>query len=258
MNSIPNTLYKYRPINLHTLRIISHSQLYFPLSNEFNDPFDSKIIPDLKFNNEEELEKFLRDVTSANPDVDSQSLKERWYSIELEKFRASMHNDVHKFIQTLRLCCLSEKSDSTMMFSHYANGHRGICFEFMVKDDDFFDVLRPVIYPTVFPTINPSEMCPYKPISKERLWMVLEVQFLSKSPDWSYEKEWRILKADAESATYSFSEDALTAIIFGCKTTKEDKELIRAINQSRKTPAVLKEAYIIDKSFSIGIRNCIL
>lgn len=258
MKSTPQTLYKYRPINPHTIRTISHSQLYFPLPIEFNDPFDCKIIPDLKFSNEEELEKFMRDVTGAKSDVPSRTLKEKWYSTEAEKFRTSMHNDVYKFIQILRLCCFSERPNSTMMFSHYANGHRGICLEFMVKDDEFFDVLRPVIYPKCFPSINPSEMFPYKPISEERLWMLLEAQFLSKSQDWSYEEEWRILKVDAEPSIYNFSEDTLTAIIFGCQTTEQDKKLIREINQSRKVPAVLKEAYIIDKSFTIGIRNYVL
>jgi hypothetical protein len=200
----------------------------------------------------------MRDVTNAKLDIPSRSLRERWYFIEAEKMRTSMHNDVHKFIELLRLCCFSERSNSTMMFSHYANGHRGICLEFMVKDDDFFDVLRPVIYPKDFPSINPAKMFPYKPLSTERLWMLIEPQFLCKSQEWAYEDEWRILKVDAEPSTYNFAEDTLTAIIFGCQTTQQDKELIRDINKSRKVPAALKEAYIIDKSFITGIRNCVL
>lgn len=201
MDASIQKLYKYRAINAHTLRTISHSEVYFPLPAEFNDPFDCNIIPDVKFT-EGDAEKFVRATGFAQSNLPVGNLVEYLRSTGSDTMRKSMFKDVQQFTKGLRLCCFSEIPNSVMMFSHYAAGHRGICLELSVSDDEFFDLLRPVQYPVSFPSINPFQLYPYKPFDKEVMWSVVEAEFLSKSPDWSYEKEWRILKADAESSIY--------------------------------------------------------
>ena len=55
----PNYLYKYRPINRHTLNMIVYNEAYFSLPIDFNDPFDCNIMPSLIYTNEER-EKFAK------------------------------------------------------------------------------------------------------------------------------------------------------------------------------------------------------
>ena len=54
----PKLLYKYRPINRHTINMILANQAYFSLPIDFNDPFDCNTIPKLIYTREEQV-KFL-------------------------------------------------------------------------------------------------------------------------------------------------------------------------------------------------------
>ena len=55
----------------------------------------------------------------------------------------------------------------------------------------------------------------------------------TKSEDWFYEKEWRLVKQLLifdKSAGFNLKIDApLRAVVFGCMTPKEDKEYVKSI-----------------------------
>lgn len=133
--------------------------------------------------------------------------------------------------QALGILCLSEKHDDLLMWAHYADCHRGFVLEFD-SESPFFNQrrsekddlrhLKPVIYSELRPAINLSNTS-------------VEELCLTKSTHWSYEKEWRIIKAltDADSINstaqgdvflFEFPSDALKAIYIGAKM-QEDSEL---------------------------------
>jgi hypothetical protein len=86
-----------------------------------------------------------------------------------------------------RVYCLTPHSDKSLMWSHYSNHHQGICLE--------FDTSQPVIggafqvgYRDALPALDVLE------ISGEAAFQI----FVTKSPDWHYEDEYRILARDGE------------------------------------------------------------
>ena len=93
---------------------------------------------------------------------------------------------------TTGVSCLSESKDSLLMWAHYANNHRGFCVEY-----DLLEINRslrftavPVIYSeekTCFDFFDPQS------IGKDT-WKLFIQSLTSKSPEWRYEKEWRIIR----------------------------------------------------------------
>ena len=247
MNSIPEFLYKYRPLTPHTLRTISHSEIFFPFPKDFNDPFDCNIVPDPQYTRKE-AEEYIRQLKTVDPDNHFEKAYNTFRTEGMQKFYDSMLLDIQGIRDTVRICSLSEIPNSVMMFSHYAQGHRGLCFEFKSGKHGFFDSLAPVLYPDAFPIFHPFRD------AIDRYQQLLDAELLTKSKEWSYEKEWRIIKAAPEPTTYEFPEACLNAIIFGCLTSEKDRELVQEINQARESPAQLREAYRIEKSFALGIR----
>ena len=116
-----------------------------------------------------------------------------------------------------RVTCLSERMDSPLMWSHYANKHFGFCLEYdfthtMVKRYPDLNMakimLLPVIYSEKRPLLsrvltNSKIMLPYYKTGKMPIEVVESIVYglLFKSLDWSYEREWRIIGMDMEKPT---------------------------------------------------------
>ena len=78
------------------------------------------------------------------------------------------------------------------MWAHYANNHRGICVEY-----DLLEINNILMF-TAIPVIYSGERICFDffdPQSIEKDTSKLFIQSLtSKSPEWNYEKEWRIIR----------------------------------------------------------------
>lgn len=108
------------------------------------------------------------------------------------------------------MTCLTEDKDNMLMWSHYADGHQGICVEYDLKrlnEDPYgiIDHLFPVIYRDnrVIHRDIDSLLNSYNDLIKaicghyvhdgdEELDDLLPL-FLTKSTVWQYENEWRII-----------------------------------------------------------------
>lgn len=97
----------------------------------------------------------------------------------------------------------------------------------MRKDPDFFHLPFIVDYPPDYPIVNfikqKDKKIRYKHIAA------------TKSSEWEYEKEIRILKDNRDHETskgnIKFKKEALTEIKFGLKTNPKDIETILKITQ---------------------------
>ncbi|MHB1143589.1 MAG: DUF2971 domain-containing protein [Thiobacillus sp.] len=140
-----------------------------------------------------------------------------------------------KFDEHIGALCLSEVPDSLLMWSHYGASHSGFVIEFDAhheyfnekrSDKDEFRHLRRVLY---------RETRPSMPLSQ------LEGPdlFLVKSGHWSYEREWRILRALSEATTiiqaspfpvhlFPFPRPTILSVILGARVTDTSERAIRA------------------------------
>ncbi len=113
-----------------------------------------------------------------------------------------------------RVTCLSERMDSPLMWSHYANKHYGFCLEYdfthsIIKRYPDLNMakimLLPVIYSEKRPLLSKAltdskVMFQYMKTKKMPNEFIESMVYglLFKSLDWSYEKEWRIIGLNME------------------------------------------------------------
>lgn len=157
-----------------------------------------------------------------------------------EEFKTKLRNVVSKIIVT----CFSKKNNEILMWSHYADGHKGVCIEFEFKNNqDFFEVvynkkrkklnLKELLY-RIFYMINQNEQTP-----DEALIKLLSFQFVVKSKkDWNYEEEVRCIKSlnegfkELSKGKYLCSiEGKINRIYLGCNISKENEDVIRNLCQ---------------------------
>ena len=114
--------------------------------------------------------------------------------------------------QQCRVACLSERMDSPLMWSHYANKHFGFCLEYDFTYSSIATIrkypdiqmakiiLLPVIYTDKRPSLSQSitspkamnELLKTKKLPAETIAKIV-FGLLHKGIDWSYEREWRMI-----------------------------------------------------------------
>jgi hypothetical protein len=119
--------------------------------------------------------------------------------------------------------CLSPSPCLTLMWSHYARDHKGICLEFAVPTTKFHAAFQ-VHYQKEYPSLSLN--------SQEFLDKLL----LVKSDAWAYEQEFRLIGTrSAESASrlildgnyLQIGPKDLVSIIMGCQIEDEARKTIR-------------------------------
>ncbi|KKH45723.1 DUF2971 domain-containing protein [Methanosarcina sp. 1.H.A.2.2] len=247
-----NVFFKYRKINKNTLHTLINNELIFSSPFHFNDPFDTII--DLFFEGtEEDFEFFLGDdYTEEDFEYFYQNQVKK---VSDERFRLiqQKENDKHynDRLNLMRVLCLSQKKDEILMWSHYANDHKGIClcFEAVEKDGDlgfYFDSNFLPLLEIEYSDIIPAPINMFEPNMEGFLNF-----FTTKHSSWSYEKEYRLIdvRNDFENHNHvvkKFDKKSLVGVIFGLNTSIED------LNQIYKC---LKTHYI-DKGFNVQMYKC--
>jgi Protein of unknown function (DUF2971) len=157
---------------------------------------------------------------TAERQAKAQDLKEYRYE-EIERM-------TQELVDYLGILSLSTKRDSILMWSHYANGHKGFCLEFDAEKEPF-RAARAVRY-----LRDRRSYRPFATSDKENA----ENLVLAKYQDWDYEAEWRIVIPKGRE-TYSFAPEALTGVIFGYLTSDGDKAKVKDwINRGRCHPVI--------------------
>lgn len=212
----PSRLYKYKPLTDETSRnrlrcILVDSHIYFPSRLDFNDPFDC-LVPSFLNVNGRDLRRFLSQRLKRMGLVrrDARAMAGK---VDLERLRNCIQSDVDK----AGMLSLTERPENLLMWGHYSSSHTGVCLEFAVSaDEPFFGRAQPVVYLDKRPTFNP------KGTEEENV----EAALLTKSPDWKYESEWRIIDQYHGKANCSFPSERLTGIVFGRRVCSADRQQI--------------------------------
>jgi Protein of unknown function (DUF2971) len=135
-----------------------------------------------------------------------------------------------------RVYCLTPVPDSTLMWSHYTNNHKGICLEFGLENQ-LFGTAMEVEYVSSYPKWAPH-------LLEEAMGVRL---LLTKSDDWRYEREYRIIglaegvsrpvgrltghPLSVRDGFLSLPKGALRAVIAGCEADYAAiKKLVQSID----------------------------
>lgn len=135
-----------------------------------------------------------------------------------------------------KICSFSETDSSIMMWSHYADSHKGICLRFKtqkVGNGHFLEFLIPesmslspsVLFPVDYDKPKPK-IVNMLALSKTNEYEKLMDFYIRKHHDWKYEKEHRQLINDVngneKGFTVKYRKKDLEGIIFGLKAKREE------------------------------------
>jgi hypothetical protein len=162
----------------------------------------------------------------------------------MRSFPAYLRDQLEKDAGILTLT--AEPAD-ILMWSHYADQHKGLCLEFdTMRGIDVFRDALPIRYTKTFPQIDG-----FKFGSSE----LVEPILLTKSEHWSYEQEWRIIRVPDGRGVVTLPPESLTAVIIGARISEKDEIAVREwINRSRARP-VLKRARLDEQSYTLVIAD---
>jgi len=262
--SPPAHVYKYQPVNTRTLSNLKQASIWFSAPADFNDPFDCALrgidpeqgLPD------SELQRVL-DQIRRNPGM-SAKLQAEMCTADgkpTPKFRESVIRSLQSAIENERkvrreqrgVACFSELRDDIVMWSHYADGHRGFCLEFSTAFMPFSKALQ-VNYQDNFPTIPAGVLFSDHHAGHDEgtTHQLMQAFVLTKAPCWGYEKEWRTLHIDANKL-FTYDYHALTGIYFGAAMPYAQKEIISLI--LRGAPTQLYEMQQAERGFALTPRT---
>lgn len=261
----PSKLYKYRTFNAYSMDALKKCALFMSKAAELNDPFECavsivsdeyffeslrrgicKAYQEKQIFNETEI-KFLLSATRHDffDFIESRSdllkvkkgLLEEFTNSIIEDSQSSINQKVSQAnLNNILICALSESNDNPIMWSHYANEHKGFCIEynfanFTPAPHQSWYMLNPVIYKNLIPDFSQ-----YYFNHKNFNNLIATYAAMIKAEGWEYEEEWRLILPWGEINEKGMLIDAPkpTAIYVGCKATESDilslKEIIKGKN----------------------------
>ena len=215
-----NILYKYRADNDYTREIIKNHTLWFSRPKEFNDPFDCFSI--LAPSTDNDKYEWLKDQKPFRNSSHTQKDEARKRLLSMTSSDIK-HEIVDKELNKMGICCFNKTEKESLMWSHYSDSHKGLCFQFdITKNPELFILAKDVKYVS---SIEPID------IFKDKKWKnkIMSHIIIPKYNKWSYEKEVRVIKFPSEmnytesdtGKPIEFKLEALKKIIFGCKASEE-------------------------------------
>lgn len=204
MSELPDHIYKYMKLNQHFFDLISNCQLYFSSPSDFNDPFDSKLYVN-PISKSDDLESFIKKYPGFEP-LDELYSKNEPQEARASSFRYNFTKSLQTLVDNTGICCFSADPSNLLLWSHYADCHKGVCIKFNTKilKETFTDVF-PVAYSEEFLKID----------FLTDFFVAIQTASFFKSMHWQYEKEIRI--KEANKGCFKFKPGAIEELIFGIK-----------------------------------------
>lgn len=213
--------FKYLPFTAGSLKMITDGTLKFTCPLDFNDPFDC-----MPAYNPESIDNIHR----QRPDLIQAVAKSHGISIEeareigLKNLRQGVESGdfARGLVSALGVVSLSRVATNVLMWSHYAEHHKGFVVELEISMDAPMPLLElvapfPVVYQKERPLLDWGSGCD------------IEQYFLTKSEDWAYEEEERILATSQGPGIHSYSrQHFLKSVIAGAKMSSADFSSLEA------------------------------
>ena len=259
-------LYHYQRFDCSRLEeFLRTSSIFLSDASRFNDPWDCK--PYFDFTRlddpvfyERQVQWFDRVARKNTAYLSEEEFRRR--AARLRSDRPFLERMIHDMAtvsdamqQQYRLYCLTTISTSTVMWSHYAQNHTGICLGFRCCNHVFGSAIR-VEYLETFPLID---------LADDSMEASL-LPFLAKSADWSYEDEYRLIAQEEAEMTADdtlitrnnvlpIPEGALACIILGCQMVESERQVVRRLIQEHAQGVQLQQAVRVPNHYQLTLET---
>jgi hypothetical protein len=237
----PPVLYKYRAFDEDGLRPLRNREIFFASPSSLNDPLDCQIDVREHF---ESLVALHNETTNLGKLL--RALREAKVTKVAGGPKVSLHESFNDTLKSGGVFCISATGTEPLLWSHYADGHRGFAIGLA---GEYFDWLRhqfsthaiagfgPVSYPAT-PNLTSHFLqaaLSLRPMDeRERIeWIksyaqdVISEVLSTKAKAWRYEKEYRSVRT--RPGPVPFPPSALREIVFGRHADPQHQEQVRQL-----------------------------
>nr|VFJ88442.1 MAG: Protein of unknown function (DUF2971) [Candidatus Kentron sp. H]VFJ92827.1 MAG: Protein of unknown function (DUF2971) [Candidatus Kentron sp. H]VFJ94786.1 MAG: Protein of unknown function (DUF2971) [Candidatus Kentron sp. H] len=273
--NLPDKLYKFRAINDYAISNFETDTVWLCSADKYNDPYEcattwsteellrqagkvdfDKISRQAKLEEHlsatemdtvrasfDPMEQIIRLMVEKNERIPKKA-KEKESSVLLDalssRARETTIPGLNRFVQQgTRICSFSARVDSTVMWGHYADKHTGFAIEYDVTSWPDGEIRRRMLYPVVYrrelfdATKYLLQAIPKKDFNN--LYGLIAA--IHKSPDWSYENEWRfVLLWDEAFPNRNYPMPKPSAVYVGSRITPENKARLSEIAAKKRIP----------------------
>lgn len=267
-------LFRYREVNQNNINALENNRLYFSTPANFNDPYDNlvyantfQIMQHVYGNIHKGMDGYLNKLKEKNPMAAGVGYvfwngekREEYLHDFIEEIISCVDHIKKSVRRNTKIICFSKVYNSMLMWSHYADNHKGFLLaydmqdiksaeRFNVNDEiinnktylgevsyvsnqlDLSDDIEDYVRYNMMPTLGDVETQDIK-ISAIKLREFM----LQKSVEWEYEREWRliprIISLEQESPL-GYINCIPKAVILGAHCSKEDTIAINEIAKKK-------------------------
>jgi hypothetical protein len=268
-------LYKYMSWNKYTRDSIEKGCFWFSSPNKFNDPIDCGISLNTSGNTpftanllaagfsdigkttgdsiknhgsadsiKDSIHQFIKNITDNATTISNEMN-------EAAKDSEALHHLRDKFSSS-GILSLSELDDNILMWSHYAQQHRGVCIELERNPTNILgstDYTLPVRYSIKAPIIDARLYRGAEEIEQTEIEHSL---ILTKAADWTYEREWRVIKNGCADSLQSLN-CKIKSVTVGLRI--EDDTQQQVLELARTQGFKVKKAHLKSNEFGLKIEQ---
>lgn len=251
---IPKSLYKIRNCSDYAFKNLANQTLYLSNANSFNDPYDTafwgnqesllidelckSIDPSEKniiFRSPDPLNAAYETIiknSAAEPESSYENLINKAIMINREYQAEQLLLLVNHLKECYKICSLSARIDSVVMWSHYGKNHTGFAMEYDFSGLQSESTIKLMLWPVAYT----SELFDITPIltAQRNKYVNFNCLFgisaaLQKAQEWQYEHEWRLVHPDGNKTSGINLSAPLKAVHLGSKISEPDEDKIREI-----------------------------
>lgn len=250
LGSTPTNMlvYKYRNCAQRTWELLLNRKLFFATPAQLNDPLDSSI----DIHAEYERAKELVHESDDHPDRRKSFLiflldQSHRFKDPASGEQIGLSKALQHFIRSLGILSLSRTPTDALLWSHYAEGHCGLCLGFdpelleldvFIKGDVEYAARPPYVDLFLKMTeeigefVRPWEQHKYPDEQGDQFYTsqlsrLIRANLLVKSEKWKYEEEYRMITS--RPGHHAFSPRALREVVLGTRTHESDSETLANI-----------------------------
>lgn len=203
--NLPKTLFKYYSYDSgeksYGLSNLENDLIHFQSPLKFNDPYDSNF--SINIEKTIVVSLLFKIFIGFVHLVFFWSKDRRKY---VDGFRFTLENQKQVFNRWLPdifrentfITCFAENNDSLLMWSHYSGNHKGFCIGYDISSLSKNDLRSIFLYPVYYvkKVTDLTKSIFFKKQNLNVFKFILAA--LTKSQEWRYEKEWRIIFANGQ------------------------------------------------------------
>lgn len=228
MNDYPRILYKYRSYNENTTKILTDGELFMPSISKFNDPFEGAIpyiYDPAELTSDNIFLAMYKSAKEQHPDWIESEIHEYVYKHQKYKLLFDQAHLDKQLEETRKdvddkfgILCLTIHRNNFLMWSHYADNHKGLCIGFDTQ----------TLYDKIQGTLGKMEYQEELPTKhlQDNVFTFLQRLLFVKSRVWEYEDEYRFVKMGLSNQVIKIPLNAIKEVVLGCRMAFEDKNKV--------------------------------